>query len=121
MTHQPATAIPRPHPRSFSHPRRIALFLTAWVAVSCVQGIAILGSNLAVSRGLAVLAYYAAMGLAWGFLALAVGRMIFALDLRRANVAWRVAGYVGALLACALVDTMVRRVGSSMLDGQSIL
>lgn len=117
MTLPRSTATPHP----FSNPRRIALVLAAWVVVSCVQGIALLGSNLAVTRGLAVLAYYASMGLAWGLLAVAIGRMILAFDQRRIEVSSRIAGYVVALLICALIDTAVRRTGGALLGGQSVL
>lgn len=114
MAHPRSTAVPHP----FSRPGRVALVLAAWVAVSCVQGIAILGRNLAVGKALAVLAYYVAMGLAWGLLALAIGRMIVALDRRNAQTGRRVVAYVAALVICALVDTAARRIGDALLDGR---
>jgi two-component system LytT family sensor kinase len=117
MAHPGSTATPHP----FSSPGRIALVLTAWVAVSCVQGIAILGSNLAVGRAFAVLAYYAAIGLAWGLLALAIGGMIVALERRRAATTPRVVAYMAALITCAIVDTMARRIGGALLGGESVL
>src|SRR4051812_13699064 len=112
---------PATTPHLFSRPGRVALVLAAWVAVSCVQGIALLGSNLAVGKALAVLAYYAAIGLAWGVLALAIGGMIVALDRRRAGVGFRILAYAFALIVCALVDTAARRVGGALLEGRSII
>src|SRR5205085_8878712 len=78
-------------------------------------------SNLAVGKAVAVLVYYAAMGFIWGLLALAVGAMIVMIEQRRATASWRIVAYMGALVVCALIDTMARRVGGFLLDGRSTL
>src|SRR5262249_3941307 len=61
-------------------------------------------------------AYFIGLGLVWGVLALAVGGMVISIERRRA--AARVTGYLGALLLCALADTIARRVGSTLLGGE---
>jgi signal transduction histidine kinase len=107
----------RRHP--FSSPGRIALVLAASVLVNCVPAAALLASDVPLGRGLGILGYYAGIGLTWGVLALAIGGLVGGIEQTHVRRARQIGGYVGALLACALVDTFARRIGGWLLGGNS--
>jgi two-component system LytT family sensor kinase len=117
MSHHRATAARNP----FSRSRRIAFVCVASVVVSCMPAVALLGARVSVPRGLAILGYYAGLGLAWGMLAVAVGAVVASIEQRQSSAALRFATYAGALLACAVVDMLAKRFGSWLLDGRSVI